>query len=68
MFASSMTEEVRTLEEEIEAVKERVDDPVMCEKIRRYVYAPREIQGVYKADAGEYYCWRILRSGGSFIP
>ena len=54
MVTGSMTEEVRSLEEEIEAVKERIDDPIMCEKIKRYVYAPREIQSVYKADAGEY--------------
>lgn len=46
-----MTEEVKQLEEEIEAVKEKVDDPVMCEKVRRYIYAPKEIQAVYKADA-----------------
>lgn len=49
-----MTEEVKQLEEEIEAVKEKVDDPVMCEKVRRYIYAPKEIQAVYKADACEY--------------
>lgn len=54
MFTTSMTEEVKQLEEEIEAVKEKVDDPVMCEKVRRYIYAPKEIQAVYKADACEY--------------
>ena len=53
MFTTSMTEEVKQLEEEIEAVKEKVDDPVMCEKVRRYIYAPKEIQAVYKADACE---------------
>lgn len=47
-----MAEEVKALEEEIEAVMDKVDDPVICEKIRGYVYAPREIQEVYKADAG----------------
>lgn len=52
IITSSMTEDVRTLEEEIAAVSERVDDPVICEKIKRYVYAPKEIQAVYKADAG----------------
>lgn len=53
MFTSSLTEEVKVLEEDIEAVKEKVDDPVMCEKIRLFVYAPREIQDMYKADAGK---------------
>lgn len=53
MFTSSLTEEVKVLEEDIEAVKEKVDDPVMCEKIRLFVYAPREIQDMYKTDAGK---------------
>lgn len=48
-----MTEEVKVLEEEIEAVKDKVDDAVMCEKIRQFVYAPKEIQDLLKADAGE---------------
>lgn len=52
MFTSSLSEEVKALEEDIEAVKDKVDDPVMCAKIRQFVYAPREIQEMYKADAG----------------
>ncbi|KAH9943424.1 uncharacterized protein BXZ73DRAFT_97466 [Epithele typhae] len=48
MFTGSLMEEVRALQEDIEAVKEKVEDPVMCEKVRLYVYAPREIQAVYK--------------------
>ncbi|KAJ7498902.1 hypothetical protein FB451DRAFT_1347337 [Mycena latifolia] len=51
MFTGSLTEEVRALEEEIEVVKEKVDDPMICEKIRQFVYAPREIQDMLKADA-----------------
>ncbi|KAJ7904538.1 hypothetical protein B0H14DRAFT_2663361 [Mycena olivaceomarginata] len=51
MFTGSLTEEVRALEEEIEAVKEKVEDPMICEKIRQFVYAPREIQDMLKADA-----------------
>jgi len=53
MFTSSLSEEVKTLGEEIEAVKEKVDDPMMCAKIRQFVYAPREIQAMFKEDAGE---------------
>lgn len=53
MFTSSLTEEVKALEEEIEAVKDKVDDPIMCAKIRQFVYAPREIQAMFKEDAGE---------------
>ncbi|KAF8897555.1 hypothetical protein BD779DRAFT_1491491 [Infundibulicybe gibba] len=53
MFTSSLTEEVKALEEEIEAVKDKVEDPIMCEKVRMFVYAPREIQDMYKSDAAE---------------
>lgn len=49
-----MTEEVKQLEEEIEAVKEKIDDDVMCEKVRQYIYAPKEIQMIFKADASTY--------------
>ncbi|KAJ7890777.1 hypothetical protein B0H13DRAFT_2039725 [Mycena leptocephala] len=34
-----------------DAVKEKVEDPMICEKIRQFVYAPREIQDMLKADA-----------------
>ncbi|GLB33834.1 putative PX-associated protein [Lyophyllum shimeji] len=51
MFTSSLAEEVKALENDIEAVKDKVDDPIMCAKIRQFVYAPREIQDMYKADA-----------------
>ncbi|EFI27707.1 PX domain-containing protein [Coprinopsis cinerea okayama7 len=51
MFTSSLTEEVRQLEVEIELVKEKIDDPIICEKIRMLVNAPREIQQAFKEDA-----------------
>ncbi|THV08533.1 hypothetical protein K435DRAFT_642163 [Dendrothele bispora CBS 962.96] len=51
MFTGSLTEEVKALEEEIEAVKAKVEDPIICEKIKYFVYAPKEIQDMYKADA-----------------
>ena len=52
MFTSSLNEEVKSIEDDIEAVKDKVDDPVICEKVRQFVYAPREIQDIYKNDAG----------------
>jgi hypothetical protein len=52
MFTSSLYEDVKALEEEIVAVSDKVNDPVICEKIRQFVRAPREIQSVYKLDAG----------------
>ena len=56
MFTGSLIEEVRAIEEDIEAVKDKVDDPVICEKVRQFVYAPREIQAIYKSDAGAPLC------------
>ena len=53
MFTSSLTEETKLLEEDIEAVKDKVDDPMMCEKVRLFIYAPPEIQQFYKEEAGE---------------
>jgi len=52
MFTGSLAEEVRVLQEGIDAVMEKVDDPVMCAKIRQFVYASRDIQQMLKADAG----------------
>ncbi|KAH8118297.1 hypothetical protein DFH11DRAFT_1686497 [Phellopilus nigrolimitatus] len=51
MFTSSLQEDVKALEDDIAAVKDKVEDDVICEKIRQFVYAPKEIQGIYKADA-----------------
>jgi hypothetical protein len=52
MFSGSLTEEVKQLEEEIAAVMEKVDDPIICEKLRQFVYAPKEIQDMLKHDSG----------------
>jgi len=54
MFTSSLTEEVKLLEEEIQVVTNKVDDPVMCTKIRQFVYSSRDIQKKFKEDASEY--------------
>ncbi len=54
MFTSSLAEEAKALQEDVNAVSEKIEDPVLCEKIRLYVYAPREIQDFYKAEAGSY--------------
>ncbi|KAF4575050.1 hypothetical protein EYR36_006406 [Pleurotus pulmonarius] len=66
MFTSSLTEEVKVLEEQIEAVKDKVEDPIICEKMRQFVYAPKEIQDLYKIDAAaenQGLITIILRSG-----
>ncbi|KAM6495865.1 protein of unknown function in PX-proteins (DUF3818) domain containing protein [Amanita muscaria] len=51
MFTGSLSEEVRVLQEQIEAVKDKVDDPMMCTKVHQYVYASRDVQELFKVDA-----------------
>jgi hypothetical protein len=54
MFTSSLLEEVRAIEEDIEAVSDKVEDPVIVEKVRRFVYATREEQVAARAEASMY--------------
>ncbi|GJE84843.1 hypothetical protein PsYK624_009190 [Phanerochaete sordida] len=66
MFTGSLMEEVKALEEDIESVRGKVEDPQICEKVRLFVYAPPEIQAIYKADAaaeGMNILTAVLRSG-----
>ncbi|CUA70220.1 PX domain-containing protein YPR097W [Saccharomyces cerevisiae S288c] [Rhizoctonia solani] len=51
MFTSSLSEEVRALQEDIQAVEDKVEDPILCEKIKQFINAPRDIQKLFKADA-----------------
>jgi NADPH:quinone reductase-like Zn-dependent oxidoreductase len=51
MFTSSLQEEARALEEDIDAVADKVDDPVIVEKVRRFVYASKDVQAAARADA-----------------
>ncbi|QRW01794.1 PX domain protein [Ceratobasidium sp. AG-Ba] len=51
MFTNSLSEEVRALQEDIEAVEEKIEDPILCQKIRQFINAPPDIQKLFKADA-----------------
>ncbi|KIM25249.1 hypothetical protein M408DRAFT_331345 [Serendipita vermifera MAFF 305830] len=51
MFTSSLSEESKALQEDIAAVSEKVNDPAMCEKVRQFIYGPKEIQTIYREDA-----------------
>ena len=57
MFTSSLFEESRALQEDIAAVAEKVNDPAMCEKVRLFIYGPKEIQSIYREDAGKPNCF-----------
>ena len=52
MFSSSLTEDVRYLTEDINIVSDKIDDPVLCQKIEQYACAPAEIKEIYQRDAG----------------
>jgi len=52
MFSSSLSEDVRLLAEDIAMVSEKIEDPVICQKIEQYVMAPFEVQEIYRRDAG----------------
>ena len=69
MFSSSLYEDIKGIEEDIQAVKDKVEDPLMCDKIKLFVYAPRDIQRVYKADAGSFPCkkWHVQMVNYSFV-
>ena len=54
MFTTSLQEEVKALEEHMEGVREKVQDDMLCAKIRQFVDAPLEIQRLFKADAGTF--------------
>jgi len=53
MFSSSLQDEVRAVQEDIDLVAERIDNASVCQKIERYVNAPFEIQTMYRRDAGK---------------
>jgi len=52
MFTSNLTEEARNLQADIDMVRETIGDDDMCEKVRRFVYAPKELQSIFRDDAG----------------
>ncbi|KAN0059708.1 hypothetical protein ACQY0O_008280 [Thecaphora frezii] len=51
MFSSSLQDEVKEITEICQAISAKVDDPLLCEKVRSFVYAPSEIQEIYRQDA-----------------
>ncbi|SJX61278.1 uncharacterized protein SRS1_10273 [Sporisorium reilianum f. sp. reilianum] len=53
MFSSSLQDEVRELDEVCAAICAKVDDATICDKVRQFVYAPAEIQALYRKDAEE---------------
>ena len=53
MFTSNLTEEARNLQADINMVRETINDDDMCEKVRRFIYAPKELQSIFRDEAGK---------------
>lgn len=51
MFSANLSDDVRIITEDIVAVAEKIDDPVLCQKIEQYATASFEIQEIYRKDA-----------------
>ncbi|EIW72857.1 hypothetical protein TREMEDRAFT_20784, partial [Tremella mesenterica DSM 1558] len=51
MFSQSLTEDIRLIAEDIQTVMDKVDDPVLCQKIQQYTDAPYDIQELFRKDA-----------------
>jgi Domain of unknown function in PX-proteins (DUF3818) len=66
MFTISLFEESKALQEDIAAVAEKVDDPALCEKVRLFVYGPKEIQAIYRADAGMLHFVNVPRTANEY--
>lgn len=54
IFSSGLTEEARELKSQADMVIVKIDDERMVEKVRRFVNAPKEIQDIYRIDAGQF--------------
>jgi Domain of unknown function in PX-proteins (DUF3818) len=52
MFSSGLSEEVKELKSDMEMVGQKIDSPIMVQKVKSFVSAPKEIQRVFRADAG----------------
>jgi hypothetical protein len=53
MFSSGLSEEARELKEDAEMVARKIDDEDMVQKVQNFVDAPKVIQDICRADAGE---------------
>jgi len=53
IFTSGLNEEVKEIKEDMRLVAEKINDPLLIQKVDNYILAPREVQAFYKAEAGE---------------
>jgi hypothetical protein len=71
MFSSGLEAEVRELKEDMVRVQQKIEDEVLCERIKRFIYAPRIQQKRYRDEAKREnmdLVTVILRSRDDFMP
>ncbi|GAA95134.1 uncharacterized protein L969DRAFT_104664 [Mixia osmundae IAM 14324] len=51
MFSSGLNDEVRELKQDMDKVAEKVAQPVMIQKLKKYVEAPKTTQAMYREEA-----------------
>ncbi|KAF9425174.1 hypothetical protein BGZ94_007775, partial [Podila epigama] len=54
IISGNMQEEVTDYKKEITKIESSIDDPLLCEKIRNYVYAPRAVIATIFSDDESY--------------
>ena len=52
MFSASIYEDIKQLESDIAIVRERINNDTVSDKLLQFINAPKEIQELYKNDAG----------------
>lgn len=51
MFSTTINEEIRELQEQVDHLSAKIGDPAFAEKVRAFVAAPRAVQALFKRDA-----------------
>lgn len=51
MFSSGIEGEVKELKEDMSKVALKIEDDVLCERVRRFINSPREVQKRYRREA-----------------
>jgi len=67
MFSTTLNEDIREIQEQIEIISEKIGDPDFCEKVKMFVIAPLEIQQIFKADAGSFFLLSLSDPLSAFL-
>lgn len=51
IFSSGLETEIKDLKDDMQKVQAKIEDDVLCERVKRFMYAPREVQIRYREEA-----------------